>query len=63
MHDVGCPEPATVVDIIERMLNRLAFCLMTSMVAADGAALVVAVTRPSHRFPLLACENRFDNLL
>ncbi len=43
MLDVGCPKPAVVVDIIERMVNRCVFCLMASMVAADGAVDLVAV--------------------
>ena len=50
-----------VVAIIERMLNRLALCLTSSMVAVDRAVTVVAVTRPSLRFQLLKRENRFGN--
>jgi hypothetical protein len=53
MQDVGCPEPAAVVDIIERMLKRFAFCLMASIVAADGAVAVVAVIRPLPQVPTL----------
>jgi hypothetical protein len=51
MQDVGCPEPAAVVDIIERMLNRFAFCWMASIIAADGAVAVVISL--SLRFRLL----------
>jgi hypothetical protein len=43
MHEVGWPDPAAVVDIIERMLNRFAFSLIASIVDADGAVAVVAV--------------------
>ena len=49
MPDAGCPEPAAVVDSIEKILNRFAFCLMASIVAADGA--VAAVIRPLPQVP------------
>jgi hypothetical protein len=41
---------AAVVDIIERKLNRFAFFLMASIVAADGAVAVVAVIKISSGF-------------
>ena len=43
MQDVGWPDPAAVVDIIERMLSRRAFSLIASMVEGDGPAVVVAL--------------------
>jgi hypothetical protein len=45
MQEVGCPEPAAVVDIMERMLSRFAFSLIASMVDADGSVAVVALKR------------------
>jgi hypothetical protein len=36
MQEVGCPEPAAVVAIIERTLSLRAFSLMASTVEADG---------------------------
>ena len=41
MQEVGCPEPAAVVDIMERMLSRFAFSLIASMVEADGPVAVL----------------------
>ena len=38
MQEVGWPEPAAVVAIMERMLSRRAFSLMASIVEADGPA-------------------------
>jgi len=49
MQEVGCPEPAAVVDIMERMLSRFAFSLIASMVDADGPVALVALKRPSLR--------------
>jgi hypothetical protein len=36
MHEVGCPEPAAVVAIIEQMLSRRAFSRMASIVEAPA---------------------------
>jgi hypothetical protein len=49
MQEVGWPEPAAVVDIMERMLSRLAFSLIASMVDVDGSAALVALKRLSLR--------------
>jgi hypothetical protein len=38
MQEVGWPDPAAVVAIIERMLSLRAFSLMASTVEADGPA-------------------------
>jgi hypothetical protein len=38
MQDVGCPEPAAVVAIIESILSNLAFSLTALTVAAEGPA-------------------------
>src|SRR3974390_706369 len=43
MHDVGCPDPAAVVAIMERMLSLRAFSLMAWMVEEDGPAVVVTL--------------------
>jgi hypothetical protein len=57
MQDVGCPEPAAVVDINGRMLNRWALCLMASIVASNSAVAMMAVIRPlpSSRLSNLFC--------
>src|SRR5271155_5057386 len=36
MQEVGCPEPAAVVAIMERMLSLRAFSLTASIVEAEG---------------------------
>jgi hypothetical protein len=54
MQDVGWPEPAAVVAIMERMLSRFAFSLIASIVDADGLVAVVAVMKTS-----LKVESRF----
>jgi hypothetical protein len=43
MHDVGCPEPAAVVAIIDSTLSRFALVLMSSIVEFGGAATVVVL--------------------
>src|ERR1700733_12668791 len=45
MQEVGWPDPAAVVAIIERTLNRRAFSLMVSMVEVDGPATEVTLMR------------------
>jgi len=47
-----------VVDIIERMLNRFAFCMLVSITAAEGA--VVVVKDLSLRFRRLILQARFN---
>jgi hypothetical protein len=49
MQEVGCPEPAAVVAIMERMLSRFAFSLIASMVDADSPVALFALKRPSLR--------------
>jgi hypothetical protein len=36
MQDVGCPEPAAVVAIMERILSLRAFSLIASTMEAEG---------------------------
>src|SRR5208282_2168546 len=55
MQEVGWPDPAAVVDIIERMLSLRAFSLMASTVEAEGAAEEVALIGTA---PLRACDSR-----
>jgi hypothetical protein len=43
MQEVGWPEPAAVVAIMESTLRRLAFSLIASMAEVDGAATVVVL--------------------
>jgi hypothetical protein len=55
MQEVGWPDPAAVVDIIERMLSLRAFSLMASTVEAEGAAEEIALIGMA---PLRACDSR-----
>jgi hypothetical protein len=47
MHEVGWPDPAAVVDIIERMRKRRAFSLISATVDEEGPAGEVALMRDS----------------
>src|SRR5579863_8285341 len=57
MQDVGCPDPAAVVDIIERMLSLRAFSLIASMLEADCPAVVVTLMK-SAPLPARISRNR-----
>src|ERR1700730_8744671 len=61
MQEVGCPEPAAVVAIIERMLSRRARSLTPSTMEADGTATGVAPI--IHFLPQMHCSDftRFEN--
>src|SRR5579862_459085 len=58
MQEVGWPEPAAVVAIIESTLNRFAFCWIASMVAAEGAAVEVALIIAPY-FNIVRCKFTF----
>jgi hypothetical protein len=47
MHEVGWPDPAAVVDIIERMRKRRAFSLISATVDEEGPAGEVALMKYS----------------
>src|SRR5215469_8501517 len=45
MHEVGWPEPAAVVDIIDKMRRRRAFSLILATVEEEGPAAEVTLMR------------------
>jgi hypothetical protein len=58
MHEVGWPEPAAVVAIIDSTLNLFAFCWIASIVAAEGAAVEVALIIAPY-FNIVRCKFTF----
>src|SRR5579872_6423295 len=50
MHEVGWPDPAAVVSIIERMLRRRAFSFTVSIAVLDGPAGDVMLMESSFKW-------------